>query len=103
MRRYLCMWPWKSFKAAEPKQLTPSSTATEGSLFWLRFQQCRAKFVAGSVALLLKKEGGGDAWLKALRGLDYREACQALITLPGVGPKVTPPPRLCSCPFDCLK
>ena len=60
--------------------------------------QCRAKFVAGSVALLLQKEAGGDAWLKSLRELSYREACEALITLPGVGPKArSPTPLLLHC------
>lgn len=59
---------------------------------YIELTWCRAKFVAGSVALLLEKEAGGEAWLKSLRELSYREACEALITLPGVGPKATPLP-----------
>ncbi len=51
---------------------------------------CRAKFIVGSVKLLLEKEGGGAAWLQQLRQVPYQEASDALCTLPGVGPKVRP-------------
>jgi endonuclease III len=49
---------------------------------------CRAKFITGSVAQLLAKQGGGAAWLLGLRAVPYPEAAAALCTLPGIGPKV---------------
>lgn len=36
----------------------------------------------------MEREGGGAAWLQALRGVPYLEASEALCSLPGVGPKV---------------
>lgn len=48
---------------------------------------CRAKFITGSVAVLLAKPGGGSNWLLNLRNVPYREASEALCELPGVGPK----------------
>ncbi len=48
---------------------------------------CRAKFITGSVAALLQKPGGGDEWLQSLRQAPYREAAEALTSLPGIGPK----------------
>lgn len=48
---------------------------------------CRAKFITGSVAMLLQKPEGGDEWLRSLRQIPYREAVEALISLPGIGPK----------------
>ena len=49
----------------------------------------RAKFIVGSVALLMAQQGGGAAWLQGLRDVSYPEASEALCTLPGVGPKVS--------------
>lgn len=49
----------------------------------------RAKFIVGTVAALMEKEGGGEAWLHSLRTVSYGEASEALQSLPGVGPKVT--------------
>lgn len=53
----------------------------------------RAKFITGSVQVLLGKEGGGEEWLKNLRNVDYLAASQALISLPGIGPKVWSSPK----------
>lgn len=50
---------------------------------------CRAKFITGSVAMLLAKPGGGSNWLLNLRHVPYREASEALCELPGVGPKAS--------------
>ena len=50
----------------------------------------RAKFVTGSVAALRAKPEGGTAWLQGLRAVPYREAVEALCTLPGIGPKACP-------------
>lgn len=52
----------------------------------------RAAFVVGSVAALAAAPGGGAAWLAALRTASFAEVVEALCTLPGVGPKVRPPP-----------
>lgn len=50
----------------------------------------RAKYVAGTVAALAGKPGGGEAWLAGLRdpAVPAADAVAALETLPGVGPKV---------------
>ena len=50
----------------------------------------RARYIAGTVAALAAKEGGGEAWLEGLRSpsVPATAAVQALETLPGVGPKV---------------
>ena len=48
---------------------------------------------------LSQKPGGGDEWLKGLREVDYKEAVQALVELPGVGPKVA----ACVCLFSLDK
>ena len=48
----------------------------------------RAKFITGSVAALLQKPEGGDEWLLSLRKASYKEAVEALVSLPGIGPKV---------------
>ncbi|KAM6542094.1 hypothetical protein CsatB_006541 [Cannabis sativa] len=48
----------------------------------------RAKYITGTVKLLQSKHGGGLEWLLSLRKLDLDEAIDALLTLPGVGPKV---------------
>lgn len=50
---------------------------------------CRAKFITGSVAMLLAKPGGGREWLLNLRTVPYRDASEALCKLPGIGPKVS--------------
>lgn len=50
---------------------------------------CRAKFITGSVQLLLAKPEGGRQWLLSLRDKPYKEAAAALCELPGVGPKVS--------------
>jgi len=54
----------------------------------------RAKFVVGTVAALREKDGGGAAWLTALRTAPYDHAVKELITLPGIGPKVRALSRL---------
>ena len=59
----------------------------------------RAKFITGCVDALSQKPGGGDEWLKGLREVDYKEAVQALVELPGVGPKVA----ACVCLFSLDK
>ncbi|KAH9254687.1 hypothetical protein BASA81_007237 [Batrachochytrium salamandrivorans] len=46
----------------------------------------RAKFVAASARMILDK--GGSTWLHGLRALPYADAHNALLCLPGVGPKV---------------
>ena len=51
----------------------------------------RAKFIAGSVAVLKQHERDGDGgagWLLALRGAARQEATDALQAMPGIGPKV---------------
>lgn len=48
----------------------------------------RAKYVLGTVQALQSKPCGGPLWLSALRKSDLKEAIEALVTLPGVGPKV---------------
>lgn len=59
----------------------------------------RAKYVTGSVAQLLGKPGGGASWLMGLRDVPFEEAADALITLPGIGPKVA----ACICLFSLDK
>ncbi|PSC71264.1 N-glycosylase DNA lyase [Micractinium conductrix] len=59
----------------------------------------RAKFITGSVAALLAKPQGGDAWLRGLRDVPFEEAAEALTTLPGIGPKVA----ACICLFSLDK
>lgn len=44
----------------------------------------RAKFIVGSVALLLAKPEGGETWLLGLRQQPFEEAVEHLSTLPGV-------------------
>ena len=61
------------------------AAATEAELRAAGFGY-RARFITGSVAAL--RAGGGDAWLRALRGRPTAEAVAALCALPGVGPKV---------------
>ena len=46
----------------------------------------RSKYIQQSAKHVLAK--GGDTWLLGLRNLPYEEAREALIELPGVGPKV---------------
>nr|XP_043606778.1 N-glycosylase/DNA lyase OGG1 [Erigeron canadensis]XP_043606779.1 N-glycosylase/DNA lyase OGG1 [Erigeron canadensis] len=48
----------------------------------------RAKYITGTVKVLQSKPGGGVEWLASLRKLDLQSVIEALITLPGVGPKV---------------
>ena len=48
----------------------------------------RAKYITGSIQVLQSKAGGGVEWLASLRQLDLEKAIEALMTLPGVGPKV---------------
>ena len=49
----------------------------------------RARYVVGTASALASTDGGGDAWLHALRTTaSTRDAVTALATLPGVGPKV---------------
>ncbi|XP_024977233.1 N-glycosylase/DNA lyase OGG1 isoform X2 [Cynara cardunculus var. scolymus] len=48
----------------------------------------RAKYIIGTIEVLQSKPGGGVEWLASLRKLDLQKAIEALITLPGVGPKV---------------
>jgi 3-methyladenine DNA glycosylase/8-oxoguanine DNA glycosylase len=59
----------------------------------------RAKFITGSVMELNSKPEGGDQWLRSLRDVPYKEASDALITLPGIGPKVA----ACVCLFSLDK
>ncbi len=56
----------------------------------------RAKFIVGSVAALLAKEGGGEAWLMGLRERTYQEAAACLEELPGTCMCV------CVCVSACL-
>ena len=48
----------------------------------------RAKFITGSAAMLAAKDEGGDNFLWQLREVGSEEAVNALIELPGIGPKV---------------
>lgn len=48
----------------------------------------RAKYIADTVEKLAIQLGG-EEWLESLRSKTYEEARTALMTLPGVGPKVT--------------
>ncbi|CAN0892300.1 N-glycosylase/DNA lyase OGG1 [Linum grandiflorum] len=48
----------------------------------------RAKYITGTVDALQSKPGGGSSWLESLRKSELQVAIDALITLPGVGPKV---------------
>ncbi|CAN1234428.1 N-glycosylase/DNA lyase OGG1 [Linum perenne] len=48
----------------------------------------RAKYLTGTVDALQSKPGGGAEWLQSLRKLELQDVIDALITLPGVGPKV---------------
>ena len=59
----------------------------------------RAKFVAGTVRKLLERPEGGRQWLMGLREAPYKEAQEALMTLPGIGPKVA----ACVCLFSLDK
>ena len=59
----------------------------------------RAKFITGSVKELNAKPEGGDQWLRSLRQVPYKEASNALMTLPGIGPKVA----ACVCLFSLDK
>ncbi|KAK3263766.1 8-oxoguanine glycosylase ogg1 [Cymbomonas tetramitiformis] len=59
----------------------------------------RAKFITGTTEALLAKPEGGEAWLLSLRDSSYKEAKEALLTLPGVGPKVA----ACVCLFSLDK
>jgi N-glycosylase/DNA lyase len=73
--------------------------ATEEELRGMGFGY-RAKFIAGTAAVLSGKEGGADFFLKRLRDeTPYREAQSALAELPGVGPKVA----ACACLFSLDK
>ncbi|KAK9805430.1 hypothetical protein WJX73_005270 [Symbiochloris irregularis] len=74
------------------------SKATEEELRAAGFGY-RAKFITGSVAELMAKPGGGQAWLHSLRQVPYPEASAALCSLPGVGPKVA----ACVCLFSLDK
>jgi len=59
----------------------------------------RAKFIVGTVKQLREKTEGGTEWLAGLRSVPYREASSALMTLPGIGPKVA----ACVCLFSLDK
>ncbi|XP_020530631.1 N-glycosylase/DNA lyase OGG1 isoform X3 [Amborella trichopoda] len=48
----------------------------------------RAKYIVDAVAVLQSKPGGGAEWLLSLRTLELQEVTDALLGLPGVGPKV---------------
>ena len=48
----------------------------------------RARYIVGAVEELASKQEGGVDWLMALRKVSFTDACEALCTLPGVGPKV---------------
>lgn len=48
----------------------------------------RARYIVGAVEELASKSNGGAEWLMALRTVPFADACEALCTLPGVGPKV---------------
>lgn len=77
--QFMCMHPrslhaTSSHTSAAPSPPVPSSP--------------RAKYITGTVAMLLQKQGGGGAWLHSLRGVPYPEAAAALCELPGIGPKV---------------
>ncbi|KAI8474872.1 MAG: DNA glycosylase [Monoraphidium minutum] len=63
------------------------AAASEEQLRGLGFGY-RAKFIAGAVADLRARPGGGEAWLLSLRGSGAAAAAVALEELPGVGPKV---------------
>jgi 3-methyladenine DNA glycosylase/8-oxoguanine DNA glycosylase len=67
--------------------LAQLAAATEDELRALGFGY-RAKFITGAARVLHEKDGGGDAWLMALRTATAAEAAAALEELPGVGPKV---------------
>ncbi|KAJ8323047.1 8-oxoguanine glycosylase ogg1 [Batrachochytrium dendrobatidis] len=47
----------------------------------------RAKFIVGSAKLILER--GGSKWLHSLRDISYQAAHTELLSLPGVGPKVS--------------
>ena len=61
--------------------------ATEDELRAAGFRY-RAKFITGSAAMLAAKDEGGDNFLWQLREVGSEEAVNALIELPGIGPKV---------------
>ncbi|TPX48144.1 hypothetical protein SeMB42_g01776 [Synchytrium endobioticum] len=65
-----------------------SALATDGMDAELRAMGFgyRGKFVEKAAKKALEK--GGDAWLKSLRNVSYKEAKVALLELNGVGPKV---------------
>lgn len=48
----------------------------------------RARYIVGAVQQLNEMPEGGKAWLLSLRNVPFDQACEALCTLPGVGPKV---------------
>ena len=62
---------------------------------------CRAKFIVGSVGMLMGKQEGGATWLQGLRDVPYLEASEALCSLPGVGPKVSFPFAMNGCCMSC--
>lgn len=67
--------------------LTQLQKATEDELRAAGFGY-RAKFIVNATQQLTEKPEGGTAWLMSLRNLAFDEACEALCTLSGVGPKV---------------
>ncbi|XP_044745866.1 N-glycosylase/DNA lyase [Coccinella septempunctata] len=46
----------------------------------------RAKYITKSAEMI--KEKGGEMWLEKLKGMDYEEAKESLMTLTGIGAKV---------------
>ncbi|XP_062101508.1 N-glycosylase/DNA lyase OGG1 [Humulus lupulus] len=77
----------EGFEFHEFPSLERLSTVAEQELREAGFGY-RAKYITGTVKALQSKHGGGVEWLLSLRKVDLDEAIDALLTLPGVGPKV---------------
>ena len=81
---FVCEWNNEKYYSFPPVT-SLSKPKVEPKLRELGFGY-RAKFIQKSAKYILGK--GGDSWLEGLRDQSYEEAREALIELPGVGPKV---------------
>jgi len=81
---FLCEWNGDKYYSFPPV-VSLSKPKVDPRLRELGFGY-RAKYIQKSAKFILEK--GGDTWLAGLRDQTYVEAREALIELPGVGPKV---------------
>jgi len=81
---FLCEWNGDKYYSFPPV-VSLSKPKVDPRLRELGFGY-RAKYIQKSAKFILEK--GGNSWLVGLRDQPYVEAREALIELPGVGPKV---------------